>query len=355
MRRLLQGSVLVAALGLSAVTQADDQALLIELPTGALPSAVSSSGVVVGSLRSGGGFHWMPTSGEVFIGGDGASAVSRDGRTIVGTARDANRRTQAGIWLRGSEWRLLGSIVPNPVPCDDSISSGLGASADGKVIVGLGWNTCNIARAFRWEEGTGVVDLGSSVANRSSRADAVSGDGRVVVGFQEHPTGFRQGALWIDGRQQVLAGPGGFVGQAYAANTDGSIVVGQVCNPNEPLQQAAWVWTSRGGVECLLPPRVRLLDPFLGEALATSDDGRVIGGGQSFGLESEAVLWLDRTPQYLKDYLRAHGVPTAFEGWVNTGSITAMSRDGRVLVGYGAGPRDFTGYVVVLPAQGDPK
>jgi len=92
---------------------------------------------------------------------------------------------------------------------------------------------------------------------------------------------------------------------------------------------------------------------YTGAAYTVSDDGRVIAGAQSFGLESEAVIWIDRVPSYLKDYLRAHGVPSAFEGWVNTGGVFGMSRDGRVLVGSGAGPTDFTGYVVILPPLGD--
>jgi hypothetical protein len=92
---------------------------------------------------------------------------------------------------------------------------------------------------------------------------------------------------------------------------------------------------------------------FLGRAQATSEDGRVIGGGQSFGLESEAILWLDKQPFYLKDYLRGHGVPDAFEGWVNTGTIEDISPDGRVLVGFGAGPTDFKGYIVILSPDGD--
>jgi hypothetical protein len=87
--------------------------------------------------------------------------------------------------------------------------------------------------------------------------------------------------------------------------------------------------------------------------LATSEDGRVIGGAHSFGLESESVIWIDRAPRYLKSYLRDHGVPNAFEGWVNTGFVTGMTRDGRVLVGYGAGPRDFTGFMVILPPLGE--
>jgi probable HAF family extracellular repeat protein len=349
----LLGLVMLAVVTLAPPLRADDPPMFITLPAGALANGVGANGaVVVGSLRSGGGFYWMPTSGTVFIGGDFASEVSRDGKTIVGTGIDPNKRKQAGIWVRASEWRLLGSIVPSAAPCDDLLSDGIGASADGKVIVGLAWNGCSIARAFRWEESTGVVDLGSTVPNRSSRADAVSGNGRVAVGWQELTTGFWQGARWIDGKQTVFTGPDGPVGQAFGTNVDGAIIVGQVCNPNNPLEESAWMWTTAGGVQCLPPPRTKLPAFYLGKAVATSDDGRVIGGGQSFGLESEAVIWIDKTPYYLKDYLQQHGVADAFSGWVNTGTITDISRDGRVLVGYGAGPKDFTGYIVILPPLG---
>jgi probable HAF family extracellular repeat protein len=331
-----------------------DQAVLLTLARGALPSTVGANGAMVGGgFRAPGGFYWMPTSGSVFIGGTGVASVSRDGRTIVGSALDNLGREQAGIWLRGTEWRLLGSVVPNPAPCDALISSSYGASADGKVIVGLAWNGCNFARAFRWEESTGMVDLGSTVAGQSSRANGVSGDGRVVVGWQEHALGYRQGARWVDGRQTIFVNGSTFAGEARGANADGTIIVGQTCHFGDASEQSAWVWTPAGGVVCLPPPRLQLPLGRIGAAYAVSDDGRVVGGAQTFGLESESLIWIDRTPYYLKDYLRANGVPDAFEGWVNTGFVLGMSRDGRVLVGYGAGPRDFTGYVVILPPLGD--
>ncbi len=52
-------------------------------------------------------------------------------------------------------------IAPNAAPCDALLSSTYDISEDGKVIVGLAWNGCNFARAFRWEESTGMVDLGT--------------------------------------------------------------------------------------------------------------------------------------------------------------------------------------------------
>ena len=138
--------------------------MLIELPPGALPRDISASGMVVGSLISGGGFYWLPTKGVIYVGGQMAEAVSLHGDTIAGTAYDARNVTQAAIWQRAAEWRLLGSIVPNAAPCDALLSSTYDTSEDGKVIVGLAWNGCNIARAFRWEESTGMVDLGTLIA-----------------------------------------------------------------------------------------------------------------------------------------------------------------------------------------------
>jgi probable HAF family extracellular repeat protein len=344
--------LVVLSLAMSAPgVRAADKALFIALPPGALPLGVNANGtVVVGVLRTGGGFYWMPTTGVVYVGGTQASAVSRDGQTIVGAVPDARKVEQAGIWIRATEWRMLGSIVPNASPCDNLLSSSFDTSDDGKVIVGLAWNGCSIARAFRWEEATGMVDLGSTVPGRSSRADGVSGDGKVVVGWQEASVGFRQGARWTGGKQELFTGPEGPVGEANAANSDGSVVVGQFCRPLSS-DQSAWVWTARDGLKCAPVPRLRP-GGFSGLMLATSDDGRVIGGSQSFGLESEAVIWFDRTPSYLKDYLRANGVPDAFTGWVNTGFITGVSPDGRVLVGYGAGATDFQGYIVVRDAGG---
>src|SRR4249919_3642908 len=96
-------------------------AVLIEVDprTGALPAAVSANNlVVVGGLDGGGGFYWMPTHGVILNGGDVSNDVSGDGHTIVGIARDAGGIRQAGIWIRSTEWRLLGSFTPTAVPCE---------------------------------------------------------------------------------------------------------------------------------------------------------------------------------------------------------------------------------------------
>jgi uncharacterized membrane protein len=277
--------------------------------------------------------------------------------TIAGNAGDALGVENAAIWTGGTTWRLLGSVTPTAAPCDLLLSSVFGASADAKVLVGLAWDGCRFARAFRWEQSTGMVNLGS-LSGTSTRANGVSGDGQVVVGWETDVTGSRRAAKWVRGAEQIITGPtGGLLGEAFAANHDGSIIVGKGCTPEQPTApSSAWVWRAdRNVVTCYpvtapatLPPQ-----PYQTVMQVTSDDGRVIGGAFTFGLDSEALIWLDGQSYFLKDYLRQHGLPDAFRGWVNTGFITGVTPDGRTLVGAGAGPAAFQGYMVILPDRGN--
>ncbi len=341
---------LIALLKISTLSSAD--VFFMELPPSVLPRDVgANASVIAGNFASGGALYWMPTSGVQAIGGRSTSAISRDGRTIIGRALDGHGFENAAVWLGGKEWRLLGSF-PDAEACDQLLSGTFGASDDGRVIVGLAWDGCRYARAFRWEESTGIVDLGST-NGQSTRANNVSGDGRIVVGWQEDLTGFRQGAKWSGRTEELFKGPSGVVGEAFAANRDGTIVVGQVCDPFKPVPSAAWMWTSANGLRCFPVERPSTLPnlPYLTAMRATSDDGRVVGGSFSFGLDSESLVWLDGQPNFLTDYLRRNGYPDAFRGWVNTGFVTGVSPDGRTLVGFGAGPTDFQGFLVVLPKQ----
>jgi probable HAF family extracellular repeat protein len=355
-RRTLGALALLILASTSARTRADDDhVFFMELPPDVLPSDVGANlFAVVGSFTRGRGLYWLPTAGTQDIGGRAGTGVSSDGRTIVGNALDARGFENAAIWKSGTEWRTLGSFSRDARPCDLLLSSAFGISADGRVVVGLGWDGCRYAHAFRWEESTGMVDLGGSANATSSRANNASGDGQIVVGWQEAQTGFRLAARWINLRQEILRGPHGDIGEAFGASRDGSIIVGQVCDPTNVLTSSAWKWTAADGVQCFPVNRPPLLPnlPYVASMRSTSDDGRVIGGSFSFGLDSESLIWLDGQLFFLKDYLRANGYPDAFQRWVNTGFVTGVSPDGRTLVGYGAGPRTFQGFVVILPRRG---
>ncbi|MGH9391743.1 MAG: hypothetical protein ACRD1Z_19250, partial [Vicinamibacteria bacterium] len=100
MVRCLLFLVLFGAIAGKARSQ--DEPLLIELQPEALPSDLGGNGfTVAGATFDGEGFYWMPTSGVVKIGGTQVNAVSRDGRTLIGRALDANRKENAAIWLGG--------------------------------------------------------------------------------------------------------------------------------------------------------------------------------------------------------------------------------------------------------------
>ena len=337
-------------------TVADDRLLFMELAPGVLPLDVGATAfAIVGGFSDGRGLSWMPTSGTKELGGISATAISLDGKTIAGRALDSRRLENAAIWTGGRDWRLLGSFTPQAQPCDNLLSSTFGASDDGRVIVGLGWNGCSYARAIRWEESTGMIDLGST-NGLSSRANDVSGNGRVAVGWQTHPTGLRIAAKWVDRQPaESIARPGGLaIGEAFATNRDGSLIVGAHCEPENVLVRSAWTWTASAGVRCFPVTRPPTIPdyPYSTFMLTTSDDGRVIGGTFSFGLDAEALIWLDGQAHFLRDYLRENGYPDAFRGWINSGFVQAVSPDGRTLVGYGAGRTDFQGYIVILPERG---
>ena len=343
--------VLLALLGAAEAAEPRGKPVLIELPTGALPTELGANGfVAVGTLYSGGAFTWMPTHNVQPIGGEQATAVSRDGKSIAGNVLDSTGHEFGAIWNGGREWRQIPTLVPNAQSCDRYVTSIYGGSDDGKVLVGLGWNGCKIAHAFRWEESTGMVDLGTGNAT-SSRANDVSGDGRVVVGWVEDSTGFRRGAKWVDGAQEIIRGPSGIVGEAFAANRDASFIVGGIC---DLFKGGAWTWTQASGVQCSFVEKPRFLPdlPYQTLMFSTSEDGRVIGGSYTFGLDAESLIWFDGKPFFLQDYLRANGLPDAFKGWVNTGFVQAVSPDGKTIVGYGAGPTGFQGFMVLLPEMG---
>jgi uncharacterized membrane protein len=189
----------------------------------------------------------------------------------------------------------------------------------------------------------------------------VSADGRVVVGIDAATTGLWRGVKWVDGRGEFIQGPLGNVVSAWAVNRDGTVIAGSGCTvdlPNQP--PSGWSWTAAGGTRCHTaepPPWVRWVrgNNYNTYIYAVSDDGRVMGGDIQFDVaagDEESVIWFDGEPVYLRDYLRSHGYPDAFQDHANTGRITAVSPDGRVIVGHNGGvfgAVNRNGFILILP------
>jgi uncharacterized membrane protein len=337
---------------------------------GLAPTSIALNGfMMAGDFTEGGAYYWMPTSGVTLIGGESGN-ISRNGRTIVGSLLDANGFQQPAMWQGGTSWRLLGPLVPNAVPCDRTLGHASATSGDGRFVVGGGYystsstNACNLFTAFRWDEATGYVRLGS-LSGGVSRADAISADGRVIVGYEAATSGPTaiHGAKWVDGKEEIIRGPLGPVGFARAVNRDGTLIAGTACTPDLPNQPPnAFAWRQDGGVTCYpveAPIWARWVRGFNYNTYiyAVSDDGRVMGGAIHFDVaagEEESVIWFDGQPVFLRDYLRSHGYPDAFEGHANTGRITAISPDGRTIVGHNGGTFgaiNRNGFIVILPER----
>src|SRR5579863_8534405 len=112
---------------------------------------------------------------------------------------------------------------------DGSWGGGYGLSSDGSVAVGLAWY-CPGAEGFVWDRTNGMTSLShpGGPYGTSSRASAISADGRTIVGLSEDPpTGVRRAVRWFGGKTYLFAGAH-TPGEAAGVSSDGSQIVGQV-------------------------------------------------------------------------------------------------------------------------------
>lgn len=260
--------------------------------------AISNDGIVAGE-NSGSFFYWEPQKPDLlqFIGGNGASSglgyggqadISADGKRISGNYNNpVTGLSELAIYDRiGGTWTTLGSLGGTT---GIEASSAWGMSRNGKHIAGLGWigETFN-AHGITWSEATGVLaDLGSTTAGRASRANAISDDGSVVVGWQDNDLG-RQAAVWVNGVQRLLSFNDFPVGEASAVTPDGRYVTGAGYN--------AFNWVYDTQLDVLTPLGLLAdFDPFLNTGASDiSDDGKTIIGYErvfGFGGVSHGYIW----------------------------------------------------------------
>ncbi|WP_347216480.1 T9SS type A sorting domain-containing protein [Chryseobacterium sp.] len=318
--------------------------------------AVSDKGVVSMHTSGGGIFMWKMNTGIVQIGSisngypaAGKTVISNDGNkiasSVTNTATGFNEISTYDVST--STWTNKGGLVP--AGWDGSVSSTWGMSADGNTIVGLGWLTAANAHAVKWDETNGVVDLGSMVSGRSSRANAISADGSVVVGWQDEPTGTRSGAKWVDGVESFITDSNGNnVGEAGAVSADGNTIIGSA-TPNP------YVWKAATGVTYITHPNASF--SFKGGATGVSGDGtKVIGFYRAFGappMSGEGFIWTETDGRVnLNDYATSLGIDT---NGVIMGLPLAISKDGKKIAGMGMNAAnqmvafylDLTGYLSV--------
>jgi probable HAF family extracellular repeat protein len=206
-------------------------------------------------------------------------------------------------------------------------SAALGVSANGNVVVGFSSSenafALNAQEAFRWQANTGLVGLGSlGGAPFFSRAQAVSGNGQVVVGVSISPQG-EEAFRWSAQTGMVGLGdlPGlGFNSRATGVSHNGLVIVGMGLGQEE---FRAFRWTRSTGMVDLgeLPGGI----PF-SNAQAVSADGNIVVGYAYSAAGKEAFRWtLDGGMQSLGDL--AGGAVESY--------AYGISANGQVIVGMG--------------------
>jgi probable HAF family extracellular repeat protein len=305
---------------------------------GAAVQGISADGSVVVGVSDGRVFRWTPDLGLSYISPKDFihtfyASVSADGSTIVSTVADTTGIFSAARWSeQGAGWQTLGGLPGQNSPDGAESSSGWGISGDGSTVVGLGWHTNFRGEAFQWTEATGMVGLGQPPANRSSRASAISADASTVAGFYEHPSfGYRRPVRWVNGGAPDLFLGTDMPGEALAANSNGSVIVGAASFTGSGNH--AFLYSDVTGVQDL---GIIGEDPYgFSQSVANgvSDTNTVVGWvGDIFNGAPQGFVWTpDGGMVFVKDYLAAQGVTVPDEWYIL--SVTAISADGKTLGG----------------------
>ena len=300
---------------------------------------------------------WSKHQGMTNIDGVGFNgAISGDGR-IVGGAITKDVETEYGVlpqeraalWTRRDGWKSISDETLQG--CDIYQTTLYDLDHDGSTAVGLAFANCTDAFAFKWTEKTGVQRL-HRISDRASRANAVSGNGRVVGGWEEIPEafGFRVGSLWVGDEQMLLADPEpanvfGYVGEVTAVNRTGSIAIGNGAGVGN---KDGYKWTRDEGVVSLghYPKQVcySYYDWLTGELIeacedretfpySMSHDGKVITGSAQLlhaGVQDAAIHTRGLGWMLLGDFLASQGV-LEVSRWHFQGAH--VSGDGKTLIG----------------------
>jgi probable HAF family extracellular repeat protein len=168
--------------------------------TGTSNAPIAVGAALKGSDVNGATFHafrWTPTGGLQDLGlttgtESIAIAISADGSTVVGEARDASGFWRAFRWTATTGMQDLGTL-------GGPESAAFSVNQDGTVIVGrsLTSGSTGSDHAFRWTVTNGIEDLRSALQSAGvhtadnwltvDTADGVSADGTIITGYGLNP------------------------------------------------------------------------------------------------------------------------------------------------------------------------
>jgi hypothetical protein len=303
---------------------------------------------------------WSEETGIINVGGNEGVAISDDGMIVLAEITDPDTGLNAaGLWTQATGFVSLGGL-PGQTGCDANLSNPYDLSGVGDVAVGLGWEGCQ-GRAFRWTEETGMLAL-PQIGPNSARANAISGDGMTIGGWDEADNGPRRAAVWFpDGTEQIilegLPNNAEGLGEVWGFSTDGFVVVGQA---QQDIDFGGGFRYIDGVVDII--PALPGTDPFffVTVGFAVTDDGsKVVGTNVSgFGpfADRNGIIWTEEGgTQVFQDYLVDMGVE--IPDGLNIASVEAMSPDGTIFAGWtfdNVPPFEANAFIVTLTQEEPP-
>lgn len=292
--------------------------------------------------RTGGnkrGIRWTLAAGTVLRNCSGggwceANDASYDGAITVGT------------WSSFATWQANGQTLNLGVLPGYTTSRANAVSADGSVVIGYSGDLDTMA--FRWTSATGMLSLGVLPNHTRSLARDISSDGNTIVGlsnnYNDNQASFDFFAFrWTAGTGMVpLATPAGGDSDAYAVSANGHYVAGYIRHDIDGdgafiTEMARWTGTDTYELLGWLGNS--------GQAYAISADGSVIVGEKS-GLGGGAFVWTESLGvQLLADVLAANGI---YSTSVSLRVATGIADDNKTIVGWGVDAGVPRGWVVTL-------
>lgn len=245
-----------------------------------------------------------------------AKSISRDGRIIFGETNwypvkwvrmgPGVEEGNGGVWEIEMEDWLAGAGYP------------VAMSADGSSICA---NRPNIRLGLHWDRSSGFCQLPVYGGDVLTTALNMSADGGTVIGITNHLCGLDQAFLW---RPPAEGGSGdvemlgdlspGRQSWAYAANWNGSVIVGEAEMQQHPASEGAFIWTRAEGMRAL-----RTLANELGagigttpltKATAISSDGSVVAGTRRVGEHTYGWVITGLPPACFADFDQSGAVDT---------------------------------------------
>lgn len=297
------------------------------------------------------GFRWTSDSGLVKLAEEGYNAgrdISADGSVIIG-------ETYTGF-LSATAFQWTEDTGIQGIDFSGRQSLAWGCSSDGSQIAGSYGAFPSLA--FRWTE-EGLATLGDIDGGpEDSGANAISGDGQVVVGYGSDHDGFQdkfQATRWTQATGMVGLGrlPGTRLSSAFGTDGDGSTVVGYCFSSGSANSERAFIWTTADGMrslqDVLVEQGANLTGWRLRIAYAVSADGRTIVGA-GFNPDNRTEAFIARLadtgggcPVCAADFNQDGGidggdVEAFFQAWEAAESCGDVNQDGGI---DGADPEAF--------------